>query len=209
MQASDSTDFDAPPADIVASDRDVWSLYAESMPAEEREPREVILASVRAGDTLELSPDASLLAIGSGELFSPSDLTPRGTIDRGALGFSGDSRYVATAVSEAELDIFSAATFTKTLIVETDCGQAAAGRVIAIPEQDAWVLQAGSGLCRFNMPHPSQTSAPALKTSLGSGRYFCGDDCVARKRVAPAVMRASELTRYLPWTLGGAVVVEN
>ena len=54
MQASDSTDFDAPPADIAASDRDVWILYAESMPAEEREPREVILASVRAGDTLEL-----------------------------------------------------------------------------------------------------------------------------------------------------------
>jgi DNA-binding beta-propeller fold protein YncE len=162
-------------------------------------------ATVRAGDTFELSPDASLLALGSGELFSPSDLTARGTVDRGALGFSGDSRYAATAVSEGELHIFSAATFTKTLIVETGCGQSVVGRVLAIPEQDAWVLKAGSTLCRFSMPQASQTIAAALKTSLGSSRYYCGDDCVVRKRVAPAVMRASQVTRYLPWTIGGAV----
>lgn len=52
MQAGDSLIFDAPPAETAASDRDVWSLYSESMPAEEREPRRIILASVQAGDAV-------------------------------------------------------------------------------------------------------------------------------------------------------------
>jgi len=50
MQIGDSLVFDAPPAETAASDVDLWNLYAESMPANEREPRDVILASVRTGD---------------------------------------------------------------------------------------------------------------------------------------------------------------
>ena len=52
MQSGDSLIFDAPPAETAASDRDVWSLYSESMPTEEREPRSIILASVQAGDAV-------------------------------------------------------------------------------------------------------------------------------------------------------------
>ena len=45
-------EFDAPPAETGATDAALWALYAESMPAEEREPRDVILASVAAGDAV-------------------------------------------------------------------------------------------------------------------------------------------------------------
>ena len=44
--------FDAPSADAAAADRDLWALYGESMPVEEREPRRVIVASVAAGDAV-------------------------------------------------------------------------------------------------------------------------------------------------------------
>ena len=52
MASTDSLVFDLPPAESAASDEDLWSLYAQSMPTEEREPRAVILASVNAGDAV-------------------------------------------------------------------------------------------------------------------------------------------------------------
>jgi DNA-binding beta-propeller fold protein YncE len=150
---------------------------------------------------LELSPDASLIALSSGELFSSSDLAGRGLIDPGASGFSGDSRQIASARSVGELHVFSTTTFTKTLIVETGCGQTAVGRVVAIPEQGAWVMEAGQTLCRFSMPAApdAMNNQIPLKGALVASRYHCNDDCLARKYVAPILMRsnASKLDRSL------------
>lgn len=52
MAANDALAFDTPLAESAAADADLWAMYAESMPSEEREPREVILASVAAGDAV-------------------------------------------------------------------------------------------------------------------------------------------------------------
>jgi GNAT superfamily N-acetyltransferase len=52
VEARSDLEFDAPSADTAGADRELWSLYAESMPAEEREPRRVIVASVAAGDAV-------------------------------------------------------------------------------------------------------------------------------------------------------------
>jgi GNAT superfamily N-acetyltransferase len=52
VEAPSDLEFDAPSADTAAADRDLWGLYAESMPAEEREPPRVIVASVAAGDAV-------------------------------------------------------------------------------------------------------------------------------------------------------------
>ena len=41
--------FDAPSADVLASDTALWRLYASSFPSSEREPPGVILATVQAG----------------------------------------------------------------------------------------------------------------------------------------------------------------
>jgi len=44
--------FDDASAESAAADEGLWKLYAESMPADEREPRAVILASMAAGDVV-------------------------------------------------------------------------------------------------------------------------------------------------------------
>lgn len=52
MATDDGLTFDTPSADAAATDRDLWAMYAESMPSEEREPPAVILASVAAGNAV-------------------------------------------------------------------------------------------------------------------------------------------------------------
>lgn len=52
MATDDGLTFDTPSADAAATDRALWTMYAESMPSEEREPPAVILASVAAGNAV-------------------------------------------------------------------------------------------------------------------------------------------------------------
>jgi hypothetical protein len=47
VQQADETRFDCPAADELAEDKESWRIYEESLPAEEREPIDVILDSVR------------------------------------------------------------------------------------------------------------------------------------------------------------------
>jgi hypothetical protein len=56
--------FDYPPADVLDLDITFWKLYESSFPASEREPRDVILKSVRAGTALAIRARTSCHTIG-------------------------------------------------------------------------------------------------------------------------------------------------
>jgi hypothetical protein len=131
-----------------------------------------------------INPDGSSLALSGGTVYGAGDLIPRGTVDGGAVAFSGDGSEIVVSSNVGEIHFFDSTTYQETLIVETGCGQTRSEILLAMPEHNAWVILAGIDFCVVPMPGSDISTKPELKPRpMYSTSKYCDSDCVMRRHI--------------------------